>query len=72
MPENGYVNGYYVGKPLGKPTQDKLVPEGITGKEVPENTKRYGTVTQDILVDNADYNFNPADPDAPEEEGGTQ
>lgn len=64
MPKNnGYVNGYYVGLPLGVPMQDKEVPDGITGKEVPEETVRYGTVTQDALVDNADYNFNE-----PEEE----
>lgn len=59
MADNGYVNGYYKGHVMGKPLQDKLVPEGITGKEVEEGTTRFGTVTPDVLVENEDYNFNP-------------
>lgn len=66
MPDNGYVNGYYKGHTLGKPTQDALVPDGIVGDEVEKGTTRFGTVTQDKLVSDSDYNFNGSD----EEEGG--
>lgn len=66
MPDNGYINGYYKGHPLGKPLQDKLVTGGITGEEVPRNTTRFGTVTQDALVEDESYNFNEVED---EEEG---
>ena len=66
MPDNGYVNGYYKGHALGKPLQDKLVTEGITGDEVEKNTVRFGTVTQDALVEDSEWNFNT------KEEGETE
>lgn len=66
--DNGYVNGYYQGHGIGRPTQDALVPDppGIIGDEVNKGTTRFGTITPDALVDEVDYNF---DTEVPPEEG---
>ncbi|WP_336822947.1 hypothetical protein [Sporosarcina sp. USHLN248] len=48
--ENGYVNGYYVGKSMGAKTPDALDQPDDDGYKMYREFERFGTVTQDAAT----------------------